>query len=653
MSLAQSIAALISRPSRLRWRSTTLLVLACIALGGCGDEKKSTTQPVVGARYPSLGSREVPAYFKDTILQRANIEDVQPFLVSGYGIVAGLRGTGDSSNLPNAVREYMLKEIARHGYGSHRVQGFENVAPEQVLRDPHYAVVRVDGFIPPGARLDDHFDVQVSALEQSYTTSLSHGNLYSTDLRYLGAEASRPGGSVNTYARAAGAVFVNPAYALNRAPTDPAGRQSLRYGVVMDGGIVDFDNAIVVRVRDPQMSTSRLIERRINERFQAVADKPGKVFNIIVASAQDEAIVHLYLPKAFGGDYEHFVSVIKHLYLNGEPAFLANRARELAEEAVKPDAPLLNISYAWEGIGPAALATIRPLYGSDKPEVAFAAARAGAFIVDETGEAERHLLKMADTKDHPFRINAVQVLGRMQRSPEVKSALRRLVNYDNNIVRIEAYKALARDKDALIFSRVVREKFVLDMLPSSGTPMVYATRRGIPRIVIFGVATAVDTPVTFATLDSRLTVSSDAPNSPVTLFYRGDATGPDAIAKPTVQTSRPEIAEVIARLGGEGLEGEKRFDFSYSDVIAILRAMNEAGKLHATGAAGSRSPVLFILEDGLEIQDNILSAPQIPDPSRPQSTSGREGLDAPQIPDALAPAGAAPAPKAPAGGRAQ
>jgi hypothetical protein len=615
-----------------------LSLLAC----GCGDTKPATTQPGGGTRYPSQGPRAVPDYFKDTVLHRANTENVEPFLVSGYGMVAGLRGTGDSSNLPTLVREHMLKELARHGYGTHRTPGLADISPEQVLRDPHYAVVRVDGFIPPGARKDDHFDVQVSALEQSYTTSLSHGNLYTTELRFLGADASRPGGSVNTYARAAGAIFVNPAYSLTRVPTEPAARQSLRYGVVMDGGVVDFDNPLVIRVRDPQMSTARLIERRINERFQAVADKQGRVFNVIVAAAQDEAIIYVYVPKAFRGDWERFASIVKHLYLAGDPAFLASRARDLAEQAVLPDAPLLNISYAWEGIGQAALGAIRPLYDHARPEVAYAALRAGAYIDDDSGEAERHLLAMAETREHPFRVNAVQVLSRMQRSPEVKSALRRLVNSDSNIVRIEAYHALAKEGDPAIFTRVVREKFALDMIPSTGAPMIYATRRGVPRIVIFGVTTAVDTPVTFSALDARLTVSADGADSPLTLFYRGDAAGTDAIAKPIVQVSRPEIAEVIARLGGEGADGEKRFNFSYSDVIAIVQALNDGGKLHALQADGQRLPVSFQLQDGIEIQDSVLSAPRIPDGARPQGDGGPE--QAPSVPESAAPA---------AGGRAQ
>lgn len=630
--------------ARLQTICGALALAACLTwLGGCEDEKKPPT--TLPTRYQSLGPRQVPDAFKDTVLHRANLEDAQPFLVSGYGLVVNLRETGDSSNLPTPVREYMIKQLQVHGVGTSRavVKGFDKISPEEVLRNKSNAVVRVDGFIPPGARKDDTFDVQVSALEQSYTSSLARGDLYSTDLRYMGADPNNPAGPVNTYARAAGAVFVNPAYAMNRRPDDPMSRQSLRFGLVMNGGLVDFDNPLVIRVRDPQMSTSRLIERRINERYQSEADMPGKVFNIIVAAAQDEALIYLYMPKSFKGDWQHFTGVVKHLYLNGDPGFLAEAAKRLVIEAQKPDAPLQNISYAWEGIGQAALSAIRPLYDSPRPELAFAAARAGMFIPDDTGEAHRALQVMAETKDHPFRVNAVQVLAAMaakKSTAEVRSSLRRLVNSDNNLVRIEAYKALAASKDELIFTRVIREKFVLDLVPSSGPPMIYATRQGLPRIAVFGTHSAIDTPVTFAAMDTRLTITADKSGGPVTIYYRGDVGRGDLSATATVQTSRADVADLIARLGGEGADGEPRFDFSYSDVVAIVQAMNNAGKLHSVDLDGQSVAVLFNLQEAPAMEDAVLTAPQIPDVSRTQD--GRHAIDGPegsaaQIPDTAQP----------------
>ena len=196
-----------------------------------------------------------------TIFERVNLMNTQPFAVSGYGLVGRLRGTGGQPGA-QSVREYMIREMYKHGFGQKNVPDFANQQPEDVLADTHYAIVRVDGFIPPGARANQTFDVQVSALETSSTTSLAHGQLFETDLRVNGARRPRPGGAVAVWARCAGPLFVNPAYALSSNVAKTSQRASLRYGVVMDGGMVSEDQPLALRALEPQYSTTRLIERR-------------------------------------------------------------------------------------------------------------------------------------------------------------------------------------------------------------------------------------------------------------------------------------------------------------------------------------------------------------------------------------------------------
>src|SRR5206468_3247300 len=124
----------------------------------------------------------------------------------------------------------------------------------------------------------------------------------------------------------------------------------------------------------------------------------------------------------------------------------------LADEAVKPDAPLLDISYCWEGLGKVSLNVIREreLMGSANPDVAYAAARAAAYLGDSSAPAA--LVKMATTPGHKFQVNAVQVLGSLQSSPEINEMLRPLLDSDQTLVRLEAYKMLARNGDNSIFS---------------------------------------------------------------------------------------------------------------------------------------------------------------------------------------------------------
>lgn len=620
---------------------TLRLLLSCAAgvalalSAGCSDEsnRPSTTMPV--SRYQSQGLRKVPEYLQGTIYERADMWETSPYAISGYGLVAGLRGTGDNSAIPQLVREYMVKQMQQGGFGSHNM-GLQDVKPETILRDARYAVVRVDGLIPPGAREDSRFDIYVSALEESYTKSLSHGVLYTTDLRIMGANPRNPGGSVNNKAVAAGPVFVNPTYALLSGKSlDAASQASLRYGMVMDGAVSLIDNPLVLRTRDPQFSTTRAIERRINERFQGVADKTNSVGQLAMAAAQDEATIKVYVPRIYHGDWEHFSGVVKHLYLIGDPGYLVQMAQKLADAAEQPDAPLENISFALEGIGSSAQGVLSKMMKNPKPEVAYAAARAAAFISDDLAEPRDVLMTMAKTPNHPFRINAVRTLAAMLASkddPETRQAVRQLINSESKYVRIEAYKALVQSHDSGVFTQTVQEKFALDVMPSSGSPLVYATRRGLPRIAVFGTRQSMITPVAFSALDARLTLTAEKPDAPITIFYRSESMAGDRSTGVIRQESRADLANILARLGGEAAEDERRLDFSYSDVVALLQSMHQAGKLVGKTMDGTEVPITLVIEEDTgPTRDEILSAPQIPEVERMQS-QGEESL-APRIPD--------------------
>ena len=625
-----------SSPSKVSVVLAVLAVGLLVASGCAGQAKKkraSTTQPVV--RYQSYGLREVPEYLKNTVYERVNVQDLRPMVVSGWGLVTQLRGTGDNSAIPTPVRDYIRRELLRLGYST--VQN--PIGPEQVMRDPTNAVVRVDTLIPAGARQNDRVDAFVSAPAESYTTSLSHGMLMRASLAPMGADRLA---TINVYAMAEGPVFVNPEYALaDQKNLDANARNSLRYGVIMDGGLNLYDNPIVLRVRDPQYSTAMAVAQRINQRFQNVADKIGQQGRLAQAQPQDDAIVYVYLPRAYRGNAEHFAGVVKHLYMESNPAYLATIAEKLGEAAMAPDAPLENISYAMEGIGPPAEQVLEKLMLNSRPEIAYAAARAAAFIGDDLEQARSLLVKMANTPDHPFRLNAVQTLSELPQSSETDQYLRQLINADNTAIRVAAYKALVRNNDPRVYSRVIREKFVLDLVPSSAPPMIYATRQGIPRLAIFGVRQSLATPLTFAAINSRLTLTADKAEGPVTLFYRADRNYGDKVNTTIKQMSRADLPDIIARLGGQASQEEVPLDFSYADVVALLKAMNDAGKLQAQTMDGLPAKSVLVIEEGSALTtDNIADAPQIPELERKQGVEN--DLMAPPIPDSEKPGQAQP-----------
>lgn len=573
-------------------------------MSGCAqDVKKPPEKP----KYQALPVKQVPAYMKDTIFEKVDLGNTEPYPISSYGLVVGLANSGDTT-APSAVREYMLKEMAKHGFGS-RTMGTERESPEAVLRDRSVSIVQVVGMLPPGVRKGQSFDVYVSCLPGNQTTSLAGGKLFLADLRKDGANPRNPFGAVNVFGEAKGFIFVNPAYALNHDPVvrGPA-RASLRNGVILDGGYALFDRPLFLRLRQPQNSLSRYIEQRLTERFQ----------DTHVAQAEDEGVVQIYVPPFYLGDWEHFAKLALHVYLNNTPEFEAARAQQLVREALKPDAALEDISYCWEGLGAHALPYLAPLIADKtiKPDVAFAAARAAACIGDPTGAAPAALMQMARTPDHPFQINAVQTLGGLPPTGSVNHMLRELLDSDKTPVRIEAYRILARNKDPIIESQVVTEqedhqKFVLDIVRTNGRPLIFATQTGIPRLAIIGAMPEIATPVMFSAMENRLTISSTNIGNALSIYYRAPAPQNDTqyndvrTPDPVRMTSASDLAQVIKRLGGWlTAEDDRPLNFTYSEVLAILQRLSDERMLVAW-QEGQSQPASFVLQDRPRLPANF------------------------------------------------
>jgi hypothetical protein len=612
-----------NRPLRfLRAAGTAASAFLLIGLTSCAETPVKPKPP----RYPQIGKRSVPPFMEGTLYQVTNLENDQPFLVSGWGLVVNLDGTGGSRQLSNNVKAFMIKEMARKGFGSKLIAEYEKMPPEQILADRNAAIVAVYGWLPPASRKGQWFDVVVKAGADD-VTSLAHGRLYDTELAIDGANAQDPNRRVNIWATAYGPVFVNPAVALNVSQNpDGATKRTLRVGAVIGGGQVLSDRPLLLQLRQPERRLSRNIEFRINEAFHQ--DR--------VCTAFDEGYCQLWLPDRYAGDWEHFSKLVEHVYLQGgSEAFARAKARQLVEEAHKPGAALQDISYCWEGLGEYALADLAPLMTDDKEDVRFAAARAAAYIGDPSGAAERTLYDIARNDKSPRQIAAVQVLGKVPNSRAINELLRDLLDSNQTTVRVQAYNILARADDPSISRQVVRsarqplnEKFILEYVHSKGPPLIYATRSGVPRIAIFGNVPELTVPVTFSALDNHLMISSGAVGRDVTIFYRNSR-----IRQPIQMSSPPDIADVLGRLAGQMDDGTGQLDFTYAEILAILQGMTEQQKLRVVAPTGEELAASFLLQEDAGLRDVIDNAPSI-ERGRPQGET-----EAPRL-DALPPAGA-------------
>ncbi len=582
----------------MRHRPLALAIVAVSTLlaTGCASTKPAP-KTAIPSKYTPMPKREVPSWLAGTLYEQVDLTTTEDYRVSNFGLVVLQNPTGDAQTAPNLVREYMLREMQKRGYGSKNVAGFENFTPEMVLRDPHYAIVRVDAFIPPGASPGQRIDVQVSALEDTNTTSLATGMLFTTQLMANGANPRAPGMGIDILVNARGYMFVNPEYALSNAQNTDL-RRSLTTAVILNGGRVEKQRPLGLRVRAAERRMARMVELRID---QLAADGT-------VAAAMDEGLVYVNVPPKYRNDWEHFTGLILHTYFNTDSAFVINKAKELAAEAIKPNAALLDISYAMESLGQGALPEILPLLTNEKPEVRFAAARAAAFIGDTSAEAS--LASMATDAANPFRVNAVSTLGALPISPSVSMSLRDLLSATDPLVRIEAYKALARNEDSAIYTKTVGDKFMLDIVPSNAPALIYASRTGVPRIAFLGSSAKLADSTFFTAMDDALSITRSPERANLmSIFYRGSST-----QDPVQQLTTADLPEIIARFGGEGAPGQPRFNFTYGEIVALLGKMSDAGILMAPGNQKAN----FVMQDrpGGANRD-IETAPIIPEGPRP------------------------------------
>jgi hypothetical protein len=252
--------------------------------------------------------------------------------------------------------------------------------------------------------------------------------------------------------------------------------------------------------------------------------------------------------------------------------------------------------------------------------VQYAAVRAAAFIGDAA--AVPALLSIATAPGNPFRADAVEVLGELPASPRINRLCRMLLDSDEAQVRIAAYNLLSSHDDASVYAHKVQngtqEVFTLDMIKSEqngiGTPMIYATRQGVPHLAVFGDRLLVDQPMLFTAFDGKLTISAAGDGTPVRIFYRGTD-----VKNPVAVQCGPNIAQIVDELAGDGKIGPNYLHFGYSEICAVVQQLVDRRLI--SGQAGGRTMLAsYVPQDAgklLEPANNGRSP--LREQSRPQS----------------------------------
>ena len=494
------------------------------------------------------------ASYDDTVNAFADVP-VQGTLLRGYGLVLLPKPTG-SRECPPGIRKEIEAQLSKLRIGeSDSPLGGATI--DQWLNSLTTAAVEIRGYMPAGALEGQSFDVAVSALPGSQTTSLEGGVLIKTDLSIWRFGTS--GGLIHgtTLAVAAGPVFINPfgeiprteqatldsiASATQPDSTAPVGTPvgtpvDFRRGRVLGGAVALKDQPLQLILREPDYNHANITQQVLRTQFPYRESITG------CAHAVAPNIVELKVPPEYRrpvNQVDFWLARVSQTFLRREPGFTEERTAQLVDEMCRPntqDSQRMRIAVTMINVGMPAVPLLQRMYQNENPGVVFHAAYAGLRIGDHL--ALEVLLNIVKDKDHPYRLGAVQALGQPHRFRNIADRLAPLLDESNTELRVAAYQSMTQLGTPLIQTYHVGtpQAFRLDVVACRGPYLVFVTRVEEPRIILFGGdSLAIRTPMFLSSDRADLTIRADSPNAEfITMMRANPSTGKLFTVRTTTQ----------------------------------------------------------------------------------------------------------------------
>jgi len=219
----------------------------------------------------------------------AGVEGVRENDLIGYGLVVGLKGTGDSGSAMFTVQS-IANMLMRFGV---------TVSPDQ-FRVRNVAAVMVTAKLPAFARVGDSLDVAVSSIGDA--RSLEGGTLLMTPLY---------GPDENLYAAAQGQISLGGSSADRRVKVAPSVAR-IPGGAPVGQGLYNSDfgmsgDRIVLTLKDADFTTADRVAKAICERFGEGT-----------AKAEDAGAVSVRIPRDYSGNVVGFLAKIEEIPINAD-----------------------------------------------------------------------------------------------------------------------------------------------------------------------------------------------------------------------------------------------------------------------------------------------------------------------------------------------
>jgi hypothetical protein len=434
-----------------------------------------------------------------------------------------------------------------------------SIDADEFINSPNTAVVSVQGVIPAIASKNQYFDVRVTALRGSQTTSLDGGRLFTAELKMIGSL----GVKTRILADAEGPVYIDK--------IDDAGIDN-KTGYILAGGKVLDEYKIILTLHKPDFGMANRIRNRINGRFDAAAAKA-------VSSDRIEFIV----PAKYKQQKQRFVSIITAMYLTQEPTINAQRINTYVKGLSDSQDKYSN-EIALEAIGNECLDELGVLLKSSDEKTRLHAGRCMLNLGSDAGMVA--LRQIALDKESSHRLEALESITIGAKRNDAVSISRKLLRDNDFQMKLAAYEQLRKLDDVTITQGFVGRNFYLEQITQTEFKTVFVSRSGQPRIVLFGAPIYCTGNIFVESGKGDVIINAPSGQKYVNII-RKHPKRPSVI---TQLKSSFEIGDIIRTLCEEPVkedeQGRSGLGVSYADAAALLKRMCDMGVVKAEFHAG-------------------------------------------------------------------
>jgi hypothetical protein len=509
-----------------------LILFLVLTLAGCSpQEKKASPTPPISGKITSFA--EVVAF--------------TPVPVQGYGIVAGLAGTGSGQCPPqirSQLKQYILAQLPKNS----------PMTADKLLDSHDTAVVKIIGAVPPAADKGELFDLQITPFPGTQTTSFAGGRLYTANLTFVQG--------TKKIASAYGPIFL-----------DMLGNYQPTVGYILGGGSTFETYNLMLALYNANYRNANVIRNRITERF---GDS-----TVMSSSA---GVIQIKIPQKYILQKSRFITLLKELYINETPQQETTRTQQLIEDLSNSEKSE-SAEIALEAIGKTQEAKVAAILTSTNFQARFRAARCLLYFGNDQGLGI--LRQAAIDPTSPYRLEAIEAIAIGAKRNDAITILKPLLADSDLKVRLAAYEQLRRLNDPAISTMQVADDFEVDQVFAQGTKVIYVYRSNKPRIVIFGAPLIANPNIFIESADGTVIVNSPGKNTYVSCVRRYPQRN---ITLGPIKSSFA-VHDIIRTLSDPPTnENKKRahlgLGLPYADTIAILNTMCIKGAVDAEFVAG-------------------------------------------------------------------